>query len=233
MLYGLAGAWGRQIVEARGDRPFASMDDFARRTGFGRAVIVRLAKAGVFGSLAMDRRQSLWHALEQDQKEMPLFDAANTSSPPAFRLPPSPLPPMLPVEEVLADYSTTGLSLRAHPLEFLRAELDRLGVTPAAGLKTAPSDTPVRVAGLVLVRQRPSTAKGITFVTLEDETGTVNLIVRPGVWRRYRTAAIGATVLMADGQLQRGQGNIHVLVTRLEDVSVRLDGMGSQSRDFC
>ena len=91
---------------------------------------------------------------------------------------------MSPAEEVLADYRAVGLSLRGHPLEFLRAGLDACRVAAAAALKTWPDGRPVAVAGIVLVRQRPSTAKGITFVTLEDETGTANLIVRPGVWRR-------------------------------------------------
>ena len=140
---------------------------------------------------------------------------------------------MSPAEEVLADYRTAGLSLRAHPLAFLRAELRRESVVPAARAEDLAQRPPVRVAGIVLVRQRPGTAKGITFVTLEDETGTANLIVRPDVWKRYRAAALGATVLLAHGRLQR-QGNvIHVLVTRLENLSARLQDLGVQSRDFC
>jgi error-prone DNA polymerase len=135
-------------------------------------------------------------------------------------------------EEVLADYQTAGLSLQGHPMQFLRAGLDALGVASAAALKTWPKGKPVRVAGIVLVRQRPSTAKGITFVTLEDETCTANLIVRPGVWKRYREAAMGATVLLATGCLQRQEGIIHVLVTRLENLSAHLQTMGPQSRNF-
>ena len=140
---------------------------------------------------------------------------------------------MTPAEEVLADYRTTGLSLLAHPLQFLRGELEKLRVIPASGLKTWPNGKWVRVAGLVLVRQRPSTAKGITFVTLEDETSTANLIIRPDVWKRYRAAALGATILIAAGPLQRQGENIHVLVAKLEDFSIHLDGMQPQSRDFC
>ena len=136
-------------------------------------------------------------------------------------------------EEVLADYRTTGLSLLAHPLQFLRGELEKLRVIPAGGLKTWPNGKWVRVAGLVLVRQRPATAKGITFVTLEDETSTANLIIRPEVWKRYRAAALGATILIAAGPLQRQGENIHVLVAQLEDFSIHLDGMQPQSRDFC
>jgi error-prone DNA polymerase len=260
LLHGLSRAHAERIVEARGDAPFRSVDDVARRTGLGRAVLVRLAKAGVFGSLKLDRRRSLWNALEQDQKELPLFGADKTGQEDCelqiancklqideahatsrFPLPsphfPSPLPhPLLPAmspaEEVLADYRTTGLSLRAHPVQFLRGELDRLNVVPAAELKTWPANKLVRVAGIVLVRQRPGTAKGITFVTLEDETGTANLIVRPGIWKRYRTAAMGSTLLLVQGTLQRQGEIIHVIAQRLEDLSARLRGLEPQSRDF-
>jgi error-prone DNA polymerase len=243
MLYGLARTHAQRIVAARGDGEFRSMDDFARRTGLSRAVIARLAKAGTFGSLGLDRRRSLWHALEQDQKALPLFDAAEkeplTSRPPhptaLCPLPSAlytPLPTMSLAEEVLADYRTAGLSLKAHPVQFLRGELGRRGVVPADGLEAVADGDPVRVAGLVLVRQRPSTAKGITFVTLEDETGVVNLIIRPAVWRRHRAAALGAILLLAEGRLQRQRETVHVLVSRLEDVSGLLRGLASQSRDF-
>ena len=245
MLWGLPRAHAERIVERRGERAYRSIDDFAHRTGLSRAAIMRLAKAGVFGSLGTNRRHSLWDALAQDQTPLPLFDAAESTTetmPPAARqasnlttVPATAdyLPAMTPAEEVLADYRTTGLSLLAHPLQFLRGELEKLRVIPASGLKTWPNGKWVRVAGLVLVRQRPSTAKGITFVTLEDETATANLIIRPDVWKRYRTAALGATILIAAGPLQRQGENIHVLVAKLEDFSVHLDGMQSQSRDFC
>jgi error-prone DNA polymerase len=100
-------------------------------------------------------------------------------------------------------------------------------------LKTWPHGKRIRVAGLVLVRQRPGTAKGITFVTLEDETGTINLIVRPGIWQRFRSAAIGARILLVEGTLQRQGETIHVIATRLEDFSIHLGNMPPQSRDFC
>ncbi len=228
MLHGLASAHAEQIERARGDGPFRSLDDFARRTGFSRAVLSRLAKAGAFGCLDLNRRQALWHALDQDQKQLPLFDTRRVRETHQRSL-----PKMSPAEEVLADYRTTGLSLRGHPLEFLRSALEALNVVPAAALKSRPDAKPVRVAGIVLVRQRPGTAKGITFVTLEDETGTANLIIRPGVWKRYRQAALGATLLLAEGKLQRQGRVIHVLTTKLEDLSGRFSEMASQSRDFC
>ncbi|MGO9115328.1 MAG: error-prone DNA polymerase [Thermoguttaceae bacterium] len=251
MLWGLPQAHAEQIVQHRGERAYRSIDDFAHRSGLSRATIMRLAKAGVFGSLGTNRRHSLWDALAQDQTPMPLFDAVKSTTEtmpqaaglnntdncqPTIGNSPATddyLPAMTSAEEVLADYRTTGLSLLAHPLQFLRGELEKLRVIPASGLKTWPNGKWVRVAGLVLVRQRPSTAKGITFVTLEDETSTANLIIRPEVWKRYRTAALGATILIAAGPLQRQGENIHVLVAKLEDFSIHLDGMQPQSRDFC
>ncbi|MEE8450563.1 MAG: OB-fold nucleic acid binding domain-containing protein, partial [Thermoguttaceae bacterium] len=230
MLHGLASAHARQIEHARDGRPFRSMDDFARRTGLSRSVLSRLAGADVFGSLELNRREALWHALDQDQEELPLFDQCSKPHATDAKVD---LPRLSEAEEVLADYRTAGLSLKAHPLEFLRAELDAMEVVAAEALKDWPIDRPIRVAGIVLVRQRPGTAKGITFVTLEDETGTANLIIRPGVWRRYRRAAMGATLLLAHGRLQRQGQIIHVLVTKLENLSDRLQGMGRQSRDFC
>ena len=244
MLHGLATGHAQRIEQARGGRPFCSMRDFARRTGFSRSVLSRLAKAGAFGSLGLTRRGALWDALGEDQKELPLFDrrvctahqepgtdvllrgAHPTTNQPA-------LPKMSAAEEVLADYRSTGLSLKAHPMKFLRAELERMDVVPAEQLNSRPDGKPVGVAGIVLVRQRPGTAKGITFVTLEDETGQANLIIRPAVWKRWRRAALGATLLLAHGGLQRQGQIIHVLVTKLEDLSDRLNALVTQSRDFC
>ena len=228
MLAGLSETGTRCVETARGGRPFVSMEDFARRTGLGQAVILRLSKAGAFASLEMPRRAALWHALAQQPKELPLFD---TLEPAADAVPA--LPTMSEAEEVLADYRTTGLSLKAHPMSFLRAELSAQKVVPARDLATWPNGRSVRVAGLVLVRQRPGTAKGITFVTLEDETGIANLIIRPDVWARWRSAALGATILLAQGRLQRHGQVIHVLSTKLENLSERLQQLVGRSRDFC
>ena len=238
MLHGMSSAHAERIGEVRGPRRFASLGDFGKRTGLSRAVLARLAKAGAFGSLGLDRRGALWHALAQSQESLPLFDQdrareTNQQCDATPREASPGLPAMSPAQEVLADYRTAGLSLRAHPLQFLRPGLDRLSVAPASQLKALPDGQPVRVAGIVLVRQRPGTAKGITFVTLEDETGIANLIVRPAVWQRFRQAALNATVLLAHGRLQRQGEVIHVLATQLEDLSHRLEDLGPQSRDFC
>lgn len=142
------------------------------------------------------------------------------------------LPAQWPIEEVAEDYQSVGLSLRQHPLSFLRQRLQQQGVLPADQLVQAPADGWVRVGGLVIMRQRPSTAKGVTFVTLEDETGTINLIVWQQVWERYRRIATTAGVLLASGPLQRQQDVIHVLVHHLEDASDMLREITVTSRNF-
>jgi error-prone DNA polymerase len=133
---------------------------------------------------------------------------------------------------VAADYRAAGLSLRAHPLSFLRAQLDRRRALRAEQLATWPAGRQVRVAGLVLMRQRPSTARGITFVTLEDETGVANLIVRMEVWEQWRTAARRAAVMLAHGRLERQGQVVHVLANKLEDIGHLLGELGNRSRDF-
>ncbi len=139
---------------------------------------------------------------------------------------------MSPFEEVLADYGSAGLTLRQHPVSFLRPMLDELKVTQAGKLPTIDNGKRLKVGGIVLLRQRPSTAKGITFVTLEDETGMVNLIVRPEIWERDRKVARHAVAMIAHGVLQREAEVIHVLVSRLEDLSQQLGELSARSRDF-
>jgi error-prone DNA polymerase len=139
-------------------------------------------------------------------------------------------------EQVVADYRTVGLSLRAHPISFYRRQLDRLGITPARQLVELADRAPVRVAGLVLLRQRPGTAKGITFVTLEDETGSMNLVVHQHTWDRYYRIARRAPAWIAHGHIQTAPQSavpiIHVVVTRLEALAEQLRQLDVKSRDF-
>ena len=139
---------------------------------------------------------------------------------------------MTPVQEVVADYQTAGLSLRGHPLSFLRPQLDRRRVVRSADLLLLEPERKYRVAGLVLLRQRPSTAKGITFMTLEDETGTTNLVVHVNVWERFRLIARGATALLAHGILQRQNDVVHLVVDKMEDLTDILGEHQNASRDF-
>jgi error-prone DNA polymerase len=230
-LLGLPAGAAERIVEARGAVPYRSLEDLSRRAGLGRPLLVRLVKADALRSLALDRRQGLWQALAEGERAgaIPLFDdlPTETESEPA-----SPLPALTPYEEVLADYKTAGLSLRAHPMKFFRARLAPLRVLRASELAAARPGRQVRVAGLVLVRQRPGTASGITFVTLEDETGTANLIVRPDIWQRYRMAARNASALVAQGRLERQGEVIHVLANKLVDLAQLSARVDLRSRDF-
>jgi error-prone DNA polymerase len=238
MIDGLREIFGQAIERAREDGSFTSIDDFARRTGLGQAAIKRLAEADAFGSLGTNRRQAVWQSLGQERKPraMPLFEGSDQELS-------AELPPMSLREEVVADYRSAGLSLRAHPISFHRRELARLGITPAAGLAELPNEARVRVAGLVLLRQRPGTAKGITFVTLEDETGTVNLVVHQHTWDRFYRVARRAPAWIAHGHVQTSRDEakaagrhaaavIHVVVRRLEALDEGLAALEVKSRDF-
>jgi len=228
LVRGLHRAAAESLVQAR-TRPFASIADLVARTNLSQAVVERLTAADAFQSCGLDRRKALWQALDRAPKREQgprLFDLHSSES----------LAPMLPKldeqEEVFADYHAAGLTLRQHPLSFHREQLNSLGVTPAAQLVTYPHDHMVKVAGIVLMRQRPSTAKGITFVTLEDETGIANLVVHQSTWQRYDQAARRSTAMIAYGKLERKNEVVHVIARRLEDLTDRLASLHSPSRDF-
>ncbi|GIW78744.1 MAG: error-prone DNA polymerase [Gemmatales bacterium] len=222
---GLSPWQAERIAALRQGCPFRSFADFAQRTRFSKAVLQKLARADAFASLGDSRRQALWQALPE-RTPMPLFDQAVDEEPLVN------LPAMSLCDEVVADYQSAGLSLRGHPLQFLRQQLDQYDVVPTCRLAELPADNRCKVAGIVLLRQRPSTAKGITFVTLEDEFGTANLIVRQEVWDRYHQVASRAVMMIAHGQLQRLDKVIHLLVDRLEDLTQSLPDVASRSRDF-
>jgi error-prone DNA polymerase len=226
MVRGLARKLADAIVEARRERLFQSVADLARRARLGRPTLARLADADAFNSLQLPRRQALWQLLGT-APDPPLFAGLPDDEEVVPDLPVMPL-----ASEVIWDYQSVGLSLKAHPISFVRPELDRMKVSPSAALADIPDKTFVRVAGLVLVRQQPSTAKGTVFVTLEDETGIVNLIVHARVWKRYRPDAVRAATLLASGRVQLAHGVIHVSATKLEDLSSRVPGIAPASRDF-
>ena len=196
--------------------------------GLGRGVLELLADADAFGSLTLDRRTALWQSLGQDRgkPDAPLFAGIDDDEPPVD------LPPLAPFDQVIADYHATGLSLKGHPMAFCRDQLDRMTVCPAEQLAQLPHGRRVMVAGIVLVRQRPSTAKGITFVTLEDETGVANLVVRQSTWERYYAVARRSPAWIARGLLEHKDAVIHVLVQRLDDLSTALGDLHTKSRDF-
>ena len=212
----------RLIVEKRG-AGYDSVRDLWLRTGLGPATIEKLAEADAFRSLGLDRRAALWAAcgLDRvgDQDNLPLFMA----SPPARENEPDAnLPPMPPGAHVVEDYRRLSLSLKGHPVAFMRKRLDARGVLRCEQLAGIASGARVTVSGLVLVRQRPGTASGVVFMTLEDETGIANIIVWPKVFEKLRATVIGARFVAAIGKMQSESGVIHVVAERMEDLTPML-----------
>ncbi len=225
LIRGLSETHIEPLVRARHDGPFRSFAEFVRRTGLRAAVLKRLSQADAFGSLDLNRQSTLWKSLPE-RGPVTVYDGVDHHEDVAD------LPPLEPMEEVMADYRAAGLTLRRHPISFLRQTLDALRVVPSGRLPSMTNDVMLSVAGIVMLRQRPATAKGVTFVTLEDETGTVNLIVHQATWERYRKVARTAVAMIAHGRLQKDKEIIHVLVTRLEDLTERLGELAVKSRDF-
>ena len=195
------------------------------------ASLVALAQADAFGSMGLSRQEALWTVQRLRDDPMPLF--ANTDSPES----PVVLPPVPPPRMVIHDYAAVGLSLKAHPISFLRAELARRHITPAVQLadeKLFPHGKEVYVAGLVLVRQRPATAGGIIFMTIEDETGVTNLVVKPDIYAQYRRALRASAAILAGGRIERKNTVVHVVVRRAADLANLAPSAGgvSRSRDF-
>ena len=217
---------------------FRSLHDLWRRTGLGPAALETLAKADAFGSLGLDRRRALWQIHALDEGQLPLFDVeeppANLGWPahiPVEDLT-APLPAMTLGEQVVEDYGITGMSLRAHPLKLLRHRLHSLKIVPSSALKDARNNGRIKVAGLVLVRQRPGTASGVIFMTLEDETGVANIVVWPKVFERFRRIVLGSRLIAVDGTLQREGLVIHVIAERVLDLSHLLNELGEENGDW-
>ncbi|QEG39905.1 error-prone DNA polymerase [Roseimaritima ulvae] len=232
MIRGLPSLVAERLLENRRRRGrFVDLADLNGRLQLGQATLSVLADADALNSLAANRRAALWEALAQDAQpgDRPLLDSLEGERDEA---PPDGLLPLSPLEEVYADYSTTGLSLRGHPIQFCRDELTSLDCVAAAQLADLRDGRRVRVAGLVLLRQRPGTAKGITFVTLEDETGSVNLVIFPQVWQRFYKIAKTSNAWLVAGNLENRQGVIHVVVSSLENLQGKVAGLEVKSRDF-
>jgi error-prone DNA polymerase len=209
---------GKRIESVRG-AGFDSIRDLWLRTGLLPSALERLAKADAFHSLGFSRRQAFWvvRGLRRagDKDDLPLLARAAT---PALE-PDVALPPMRLGEEVVEDYRSLELSLKAHPVSFLRADLERRGILRHENLAAIPSGRVVTVAGLVLVRQRPGSANGVIFMTLEDETGIANTIVWPQVFEIFRPVVLGARLVGVTGRLQNEFGVIHVVADRIDDLT--------------
>ncbi len=225
MIKGLRHASASSIMMARKSKPFASQADFVAHSDLSHREMTLLAQADAFNSLEASRRTAVWDAMPA-REDAPLFERVNDVEPDPT------LPRMTPVQEVVADYQAAGLSLRAHPISFVRPQLDQRGVVRASDLLVLEAERKYLVAGLVLLRQRPSTAKGITFMTLEDETGTTNLVVHVNVWERFRLIARRASALIAHGILQRENGVTHLVIDKMEDMTEIFGEFHNSSRDF-
>jgi len=198
------------------DAPYTDIRDIRDRTGVPMTTLERLATADALRSMGLDRRQALWQVRAiKSEKPLPLFSYAEASSQgedPAVDLPPMPMS-----EHVVVDYQTIGLSLKAHPLTFLRGAYQAQGVLSTEALGRLEHHARVAVAGVVLVRQRPGTAKGVVFITIEDETGIANCVVWAKTMERYRRALMGARLVLIQGRLQKHGSIIHVVVEHMED----------------
>jgi hypothetical protein len=204
---GLREAAAEQLVAARAVGAFASVDDLTARAGLSRVEVTALAEAGALGSLGLRRRAALWQAERAARPPGPLFAGHAPASEP------SPLREMSVAERLVADYRGTGVTVGPHPMTLRRADCARLGVTPAVGLAALAGGQRVRVAGAVVVRQRPGTAKGFVFLSLEDETGIANAIVRPQLFERARATLVHEPFLLVDGILQHEDGVTAVRAT--------------------
>jgi error-prone DNA polymerase len=213
----------RLVDERKVRGPFSSLLDLTARLQLSVPQTEALATAGALGCFGISRREALWAAgaaAAQRPNHLPGIGSALGS--------PS-LPGMTEVELSAADVWATGISPDSYPTQFLRDDLDALGVVPADRLLAIPDGTRVLVAGAVTHRQRPGTARGVTFLNLEDETGMVNVLCTPGVWARHRRVAQTAPAMLIRGQLQNATGAVTVVAERMGSIELAI---GSRSRDF-
>jgi error-prone DNA polymerase len=232
MVRGLANEDGAAIVAARGDTPFTSAEDVQRRAEIGRGALDRIGDADGFASLGSSRREGLWEVKGLGHAALPLFATADER---AGRLqreaiePAVSLAPMGEGAEVVEDYRASGLSLRAHPLAFLRDELRARKMISCEELQSVKDGRWIELAGVVLVRQKPGSAKGVMFITLEDETNVANLVVWTKVFEANRRTVLGASMMGVRGQVQREGEVIHVIAQRLDDLSPLLASVGNRA----
>ena len=211
--------WAARIIAARNSHPFTSLEDFARETALPKRALIQLADADAFRSIGLDRRAALWAVRRlPDDVPLPLFEVAAAREQPdenAKALPLMPLP-----EQVVADYQTIRMSLKGHPMQFLRPMFSRQGVVACEAVAHRNQNRRVRCAGVVLVRQRPGSAKGVVFMTLEDETGIANIVVWPKVMEQFRKEVMGARLILVEGYIQSSPEQVtHLVAQRLFDRS--------------
>ena len=225
LVKGLSRSGAERLLAVRDRRPFADVDDLARRARLSRRDMEALAAAGALASLAGHRHRARWACAAVDRLPPLLADAGPTEAIPLLKAPTE-------GEDLIADHGSLGLSLGRHPLALLRSRLQRLALLDAARLRSCPHGRQVRTAGLVTGRQRPGSASGTIFVTLEDETGITQVIVWPQLAQRQRATLLNARLLAVEGELQREGEVLHLIARRLEDHSHLLGTLPVKSRDF-
>jgi error-prone DNA polymerase len=225
-----AGSLGQQLVAHRGDQAYRSVEEIWQRATVPAAALERLAEADAFQGLGLDRRQALWAVKGLADTVLPLFAAADAHRRPQPELvePPVALAPMRGGREVVEDYRSIGLSLRRHPVAFLRATLRARGMVACGDLARTRDGRRVVVPGIVLVRQKPGSARGVMFMTIEDETGVANLVLWPDRFERQRRLVLSAGMIACHGRVQREGEVTHVITDRLEDLSELLRSVGER-----
>ena len=221
--------WADRIVAARNRRAFTSLEEFARDTGLPKRALILLADADAFRSIGLDRREALWQVRRlPDDVALPLFEIATAREQPDENAKPLPLMPL--PEQVDADYQTIRLSLKGHPMEFLRSMFSREGVVACNEISHRNDKRRVRCAGVVLVRQRPGSSKGVVFMTLEDETGIANIVVWPKVMEQFRKEVMGARLILIEGHIQSSPEEVtHLVAERMFDRSHDLTGLANDA----
>jgi error-prone DNA polymerase len=228
MVKGLATAHADEMIARRGGG-YRTIEDMWRRLQVPVAALERLAEADAFQALGLDRRQALWTIRGLSDTRLPLFDTVPAEPDPE---PAVTLAAMTAGRQVVEDYRSTGLSLRRHPVSFLRPDLARRRIVRCADLATIRDGQRVEVAGIILVRQRPGSARGVLFVTIEDETGHANLILWPSVFEAQRSLVLAASMIACRGKLQREGEVLHVIAEHLTDLSALLRSVGERDDDF-
>jgi error-prone DNA polymerase len=236
MVKGLANIHAAAIVANRADQPFVTVDDLWRRAAVPSASLVQLAEADAFGpGLGLARREALWAIKALRDEPLPLFAAAaaREAEPlPEVDEPAVVLRPMTAGSEVVEDYGHVGLTLRTHPIAFLRADLHKRRILTCTDAMQARDGRWLEAAGLVLVRQRPGSAKGVMFITLEDETGIANLVVWPQVFEKFRRTVMAASMMAVRGRIQREGEVVHLVAHQLTDLSAELASVGDRDATF-
>jgi error-prone DNA polymerase len=236
LVKGLAVADAARIVAARMGSEFDSVDDMWRRSGVPAASLVELAEADAFlPSLKLERRDALWAIKALRDEPLPLFAAAAEREMRTIAEQQEPeveLRQMTEGHNVVEDYGHTGLTLREHPVAFLRRDLAQRNIATCHEAMSARDGRWLMTAGLVLVRQKPGSAKGVMFLTIEDETGPANVVVWPSLFEKRRRVVLGASMMAINGKIQREGDVVHLVAQQLFDLSGDLSGLADRDIDF-